>query len=405
MFENLLYQDIRTVLIRDVEENKLPPAILFEGIACSGKLTAALELARVLLCTQNPQGLWNCTCESCKRHKALVSTDVILLGTRSCSLEILAAKKTLLHATQKNARYLNASRYLFLRAVRKLTQRFSTDIWQNDDKLSKFAPILESLEELLEEIDVSHALPEISTLEKKLIKITELAQKLEFEYLYQNIPVLHIRNAVEQAQYTTAAKKRIIIIENAQNMQDSAKNALLKTLEEPHKDILFILLTTSKSRLLPTIQSRVRPYSFYTRSVEQQTEVIERIFHPEYIEKISISDYLYTFLPVSPQIIHEKTKIIIQNILEKKSPQFDVILKEFKTVSPLIKKLFFMALMDNLRKLFYPEYTQKIIPAKIEALIAMNEIIKQGYTDTILYNQSMRASLENITYRLGNELT
>ena len=57
MFENLLGQnEILHTLKSDLEADRLPPAILFSGPPGSGKITAALELARVLSCTTNKAG-------------------------------------------------------------------------------------------------------------------------------------------------------------------------------------------------------------------------------------------------------------------------------------------------------------------------------------------------------------
>ncbi len=49
---------------------------------------------------------------------------------------------------------------------------------------------------------------------------------------------------------------KFVIILNAEEMRVEAQNAFLKTLEEPRKDVTFILLTTRKESLLPTILSR-----------------------------------------------------------------------------------------------------------------------------------------------------
>lgn len=50
--------------------------------------------------------------------------------------------------------------------------------------------------------------------------------------------------------------RRVFIIENAHRMNEQAQNALLKVLEEPPKDVVFILLVPSKTMLLDTIISR-----------------------------------------------------------------------------------------------------------------------------------------------------
>ena len=57
MFENLLYQPASQQLAEDIRQGSLPNALLFVGPPASGKLTCALELARVLACTATPRGL------------------------------------------------------------------------------------------------------------------------------------------------------------------------------------------------------------------------------------------------------------------------------------------------------------------------------------------------------------
>ncbi|MGO2496476.1 MAG: DNA polymerase III subunit delta' [Vibrio litoralis] len=61
------------------------------------------------------------------------------------------------------------------------------------------------------------------------------------------------RYAIESSQL---GGKRIIIIQPAEAMNESASNALLKTLETPPEQCVFVLLTQDKHKLLPTIISR-----------------------------------------------------------------------------------------------------------------------------------------------------
>ncbi|MDI3504660.1 MAG: polymerase subunit delta [Candidatus Cloacimonadota bacterium] len=58
------------------------------------------------------------------------------------------------------------------------------------------------------------------------------------------------------------AKYRVVIIENADMMNQQTANAFLKTLEEPPENTLIILITESLPRVLPTIQSRCQPVYF-----------------------------------------------------------------------------------------------------------------------------------------------
>ena len=166
MFDNILNQSATTLLSQDIIKSKLPNSILFSGPQGSGKFSCALETARILSCHNG--GEWNCTCSSCLRHKAMVSHNVLVVGSGNRNLEIAAAKDTLLKQNIKNSRHLEAARYLYLRSVRKLTVRFSPVLWEGEDKLSKFAPVLESINDGLELIQVGRTLSDHEELQKIL---------------------------------------------------------------------------------------------------------------------------------------------------------------------------------------------------------------------------------------------
>ena len=69
--------------------------------------------------------------------------------------------------------------------------------------------------------------------------------------------------------------KKIAIIERADSMNESAQNALLKTLESPTGDALFFLLTEAPGALLPTIISRCLQVRFRCLEVEECAGVLE----------------------------------------------------------------------------------------------------------------------------------
>ncbi|MBR5295687.1 MAG: hypothetical protein IKU24_03755 [Clostridia bacterium] len=73
----------------------------------------------------------------------------------------------------------------------------------------------------------------------------------------KNITVSQIREMLRSAHNsTTEGDWRIFIIRDSQNMKKEAQNALLKSIEEPGKNTVFFLLTTDKTKLLPTVRSR-----------------------------------------------------------------------------------------------------------------------------------------------------
>ena len=73
------------------------------------------------------------------------------------------------------------------------------------------------------------------------------------------------------------AGRRVVLIDDADTMNEPAANSLLKTLEEPQGQVTFILIAQNRSRLLSTIVSRCMPVSFGMLSPEElQGELIKR---------------------------------------------------------------------------------------------------------------------------------
>jgi len=327
LFENLVNQPAANMLIEDIKQNKLPPSILFSGNVCSGKLTAALELTRSLCCEKN--GNWQCNCPSCQRQKELISPDVLILGARDHSLEIKAAANTFLNNISR------PSRYLFLRSIRKLNNRFDARLWDTDEtRFLKAAPIIAEIEELLSDLT---SIP-IETLEpvflkKKVDLLIAKTEKLQDECMYDTIPINQVRKASSWIRLMPSGAKKVLIVENADKMQEGARNAFLKILEEPPSYSVFILTTTRRGAIMPTILSRVRTYNFAERDFQSQEEVIRRVFKGStenctMIENSNLlSSYLYGFLPVDFKTIQNSASLFYEFVFKlidgenKKLPQ------------------------------------------------------------------------------------
>jgi len=79
----------------------------------------------------------------------------------------------------------------------------------------------------------------------------------------QNVLVDAIRDVEREANFRPfEARARVFIIDDAHKMNDSASNALLKTLEEPPPTSHLFLVTSKPNALLPTIRSRVQTLRF-----------------------------------------------------------------------------------------------------------------------------------------------
>ena len=84
-----------------------------------------------------------------------------------------------------------------------------------------------------------------------------------------NNSVEDIRSLVEQVRYAPqAGKYKIYIIDEVHMLSNAAFNAFLKTLEEPPSYAIFILATTERHKIIPTILSRCQIFDFSRIKVE-----------------------------------------------------------------------------------------------------------------------------------------
>jgi DNA polymerase-3 subunit gamma/tau len=203
-------------------------------------------------------------------------------------------------------------RLLFVRSVRKLLARFNPVLWEDDPKLAKIRPTINALEEELEDFEAKAEDTSPQDLEKSCNLLIKKAAKLEAEGLGELIPIARIRRAAYWSRLAPMGKHKCIIIENAEHMQEGAKNSLLKILEEPPPRITILLTSSRPMSLLPTMLSRLRDYRFSRRSGAAEAEVLSRIFRYTPQGEASIQEktfsgiegYLSSFLPVHAETLY-----------------------------------------------------------------------------------------------------
>lgn len=400
MFDNLLYQGASSLLSADILNDRLPGAILLSGPAASGKLTCALETARILSCSGKNQygqrGHWLCDCPSCRKNKELSNTNVLLAGPRDCSLEILAARKAFLQAALDGSSYISAVRYLFIRSVRKLTMRFSQVLWEGDDKLPRLAPIIAAVDEDMERLSPEKELLDPERIEGICGNIVRNCGKLEDGFMYDSLPISQIRRASSWARMKSVSGKKIFIIENVDRMLENARNALLKILEEPPEDLVFILTTASRGAVMPTILSRARTYNLTERSAEQQKEVVRRVFHAQGDdENLLINDYLRLFLPVRPSEIKRSAGAYFNYLMSGQIPVSETVVKECAGFEPrLLLKIFLSGIMETARG-------DGDSPVRNEFCLSVLNSCRECYDSVTLLNLSPAAAIERLSRDLS----
>ena len=97
-----------------------------------------------------------------------------------------------------------------------------------------------------------------------------------------NNSVEHIKTLMEQTRIPPQlGKYKVFIIDEVHMLSTAAFNAFLKTLEEPPAHVIFILATTEKHKILPTILSRCQIYDFERMTIRNTVDHLKNVARQE----------------------------------------------------------------------------------------------------------------------------
>ncbi|HIX55763.1 MAG TPA: DNA polymerase III subunit gamma/tau [Candidatus Sphingobacterium stercoripullorum] len=179
-----------------------------------------------------------------------------------------------------------------------------------------------------------------------------------------NNSVEDIRELIEQVRIPPqTGKYKIYIIDEVHMLSQAAFNAFLKTLEEPPSYAIFILATTEKHKILPTILSRCQIFDFNRIKVEDMAEHLKSIAEKEEV----------SYEMDGLQVIAQKADGGLRDALS----MFDQI------VSFTNHKITYQAVIDNLNILDYDYYFKLVEQIKsentAEALLLFDQVISKGF--------------------------
>lgn len=179
-----------------------------------------------------------------------------------------------------------------------------------------------------------------------------------------NNSVEDIRELIEQVRIPPqTGKYKIYIIDEVHMLSQAAFNAFLKTLEEPPSYAIFILATTEKHKILPTILSRCQIFDFNRIKVEDMAEHLKSIAEKEEV----------SYEMDGLQVIAQKADGGLRDALS----MFDQI------VSFTNHKITYQAVIDNLNILDYDYYFKLVEQIKSEntadALLLFDQVISKGF--------------------------
>jgi DNA polymerase-3 subunit gamma/tau len=179
-----------------------------------------------------------------------------------------------------------------------------------------------------------------------------------------NNSVDDIRNLIDQVRIPPqTGKYKVYIIDEVHMLSSNAFNAFLKTLEEPPKHAIFILATTEKHKIIPTILSRCQIFDFKRITVKDAKEHLAEVAKSQGV--VFEDDALH--------IIAQKADGAMRDALSI----FD------RVVSFCGNNLTRQAVTENLNVLDYETYinmTDLILENKIpEVLMGYNDILAKGF--------------------------
>ena len=179
-----------------------------------------------------------------------------------------------------------------------------------------------------------------------------------------NNSVDDIRSLIEEVRIPPqVGKYKVFIIDEVHMLSASAFNAFLKTLEEPPRHAIFILATTEKHKILPTILSRCQIYDFNRMSVSDIVQHLEDIAQKENVEAE----------PEALNVIAQKADGGMRDALSI----FD------QVVSFTVGHLTYDKVIQNLNVLDY-EYYFKVVDGFLEnkvseLMLLFNDILNKGF--------------------------
>ena len=134
-------------------------------------------------------------------------------------------------------------------------------------------------------------------------------------------PIASIRRILEEASYPPfEAPLKIYIIEDVERMLPSSSNALLKTLEEPHSHLRFILVSSHFEDILPTIASRCCRVPFYPIEESLLKQLVEKKeVAPEDPIRLCFIDLLRNHCCYPPSLGFIQDLAKLEKLLEKKT--------------------------------------------------------------------------------------
>ncbi len=392
MFDELAksQKGIAMQLSNQIQGGTFTQVNLFGGSRYSLRMTSAIESARVLSCKE--EGTPSCRCSSCRKFENLTMQNLVIVSHRDHQSVIETALGSFVRLRS------DFSRSFLLRSIRILLLQYHASLLGNSqtstqssnyDSASAVSDLLMELSEKKGEITEREA--------KSLAQSLKTAMKPLLAASRKNttISVNQVRSLEEWISRTTMGEqKTFIIIEGLEQTNASARNSLLKMLEEPPTDTYFFLISEYPNRIMQTILSRVRKYSF----PPLQEEAVNALLTPFFLGTERFDSLESFFLQGGGLDLARHGEIV------------DTLLNAIANHTYLKEDAFneILSFVDDQGSY---EYVLKRLLASLGVLLsqgaitwqrakALSDLVSESYSTATLYNQNKRLMLEALYLRL-----
>ena len=338
-------------IINEYKNNILPNAILLWGERFSSKKTTAIELAKKILNTKN-----------------LTTPNIIIFS----SFNIIEAKAYI---------YTNSNETInkYLEYVKNII--FTKYNFSNDKNLKKIEAHINFINNIYYKNEYNEAN------KKELIKkIEEIIKEINF-----SITINDIRK-IKSWVLSEKNKKKIIYINEIENLNLNVYNALLKILEEPPLNIYFILATRNKNKIPKTVLSRLRIYTFKKENKNIEIKKCKKIFNQN--DELTTEEYFNSFYSEEQKKLKEEvTKML--NIIKENQSIFNLDIFNFLKDENIFS-LFLQELINQLRNEFLSQNLD--IHMYLKRLDYLKNILRLRP-----YNQNKKLIIENLMLNYEDE--